>query len=913
MAASPSPRTRTAATDAVSPAAIAGADTRSRSRRRGPRVVVLLALLVLLPLVGSGWFAAGELGAKGEARRQADEIQEATTELVRLTDLRSALIDERNWVLAARGVVDIGLTIDLVSSLTGIDLRVEAERAKARVDMLAGVAALPGLPDRIEQARGDRSEELYETGRLYDQLEEEVGTRIDELFDLLIAGSGDMPAAGPLISTLRVLDAASTARSAVAAQLWSYFGTEFSGQRLGVAELQAVVEQRALYREARRGIERIADVDSGTARIVAEIERSPDALRFEQALEDLFVTSIIDGLPGTDLSVGDVLTRADEIVEVFNAGRVSSELHLDLVTAAGEDVTAATGRISDVAAADIRAAQVTIAVMIALSTVLAVAIARFIGRPLVGLASDVRRLRDGDLSGVARVAGPYEVREAANALDEAAAHLSVAERQATALAAGALDDPVLEQAPAGSLGASLQAAVRTLAASLSDRELLGTQLAHEATHDGLTQLANRSASLGQLQHSLARSRRVGHAVAVLFLDLDGFKDINDQHGHPAGDAVLCEVAQRFREAVREGDHVGRLGGDEFLVIAEPIADVAAAMELAERLRHAASRPIEVGEVMLQVHASIGVAISGDSDLTPDEVLRDADLAVYKAKQQGRNRIELCDDELRAGLSEQISMEIALRRAIDDDELTVHYQPVVAPFTRRLAGFEALVRWERPGHGLVGAEGFVDFAERSDLIVDIDCWVLERVVAQLATWQTDEDAETTGGLAVAVNVSARHLARDGFVENVLTPLRRHGVPGTLLVLELSEESLLRDLDAAAAKLGVLRAEGVTIAIDDFGTGYTSLAQLEGLPVDVLKIDRSFVGDRTSDSLVKLIIDTGHALGVRITAEGIETEEQAARLSELGSDGLQGYLYGRPVAPDDLGAGDMSGRYVGNATR
>ncbi len=222
-------------------------------------------------------------------------------------------------------------------------------------------------------------------------------------------------------------------------------------------------------------------------------------------------------------------------------------------------------------------------------------------------------------------------------------------------------------------------------------------------------------------------------------------------------------------------------------------------------------------------------------------------------------------------------------------MTVHYQPVVAPFTRRLAGFEALVRWERPGHGMVGADQFIEFAERSDLIVDIDCWVLDRVVAQLASWQAIAEM---GDIVVAVNVSGRHLARDRFVDDVLRPLRRHRVSGSQLVLEVTEGALLRDLDDAGAKLEILRSHGVTIAIDDFGTGYTSLAHLKTLPIDVLKIDRSFVGDRTSDSLVKLIIDTGHTLGARVTAEGIETDEQAARLAELGSDGLQGYLYGRP---------------------
>jgi predicted signal transduction protein with EAL and GGDEF domain len=358
------------------------------------------------------------------------------------------------------------------------------------------------------------------------------------------------------------------------------------------------------------------------------------------------------------------------------------------------------------------------------------------------------------------------------------------------------------------------------------------------------------------------------------------------------------VAQRLVTTVREGDHVGRLGGDEFVVIAEPVQGVEDAMGLADRVLAALREPIDIGTVMVDVGASIGVALSDGSDLTADEVLRDADLAVYRAKANGRDSIEICNEDLRNEVAEAADLSVAIRQAIEQDEFVMHYQPIVDSTTNELRALEALVRWERPGHsGLVPPDVFVTFAERSTLIVDLDRWVLDAVARQIAEWQTDP---RWSGVPVAINVSGRHLAHDRFVQHVLEPLQAHSIEPAAIIIEITESALLDDLASAAVKLQHLRDRGVLVSIDDFGTGYTSLAHLRSLPIDILKIDRSFTATAVNgpheESIVKLIIDTGHLLGARITAEGVETASEADTMVDLGSDSLQGFYYARPQPAD-----------------
>ena len=568
-----------------------------------------------------------------------------------------------------------------------------------------------------------------------------------------------------------------------------------------------------------------------------------------------------------------------------------------IIAAISERVDEGHNQVSIHAQADAsRAGRTTsrIGLLVLASILFAIGLASSIGRPLRRLEEGTRRLRDGEGWTPLKPTGPTEVREAMYAINEAAAHLELAERQAQVLAEGRLDDEVLNERAPGTLGLSLQEAVQTLARSLSDREEFRRRLAHEATHDGLTQLANRKASLAQLEQSLARTSRAHALLAVMFIDLDGFKEVNDTYGHQVGDAVLWTLGKRLYSTVRAGDHVGRLGGDEFLVTAEPVASRAEARMLAKRVADAVKEPMAIGSLSVSVTVSIGVAIAdGVNGLTATELLHDADLAVYRAKELGRSRIELCDEALHRELVRRSTIEDALRHAIPAGELTMFFQPILNAETRELASLEALVRWDRPGHGITSPDVFIPIAERTDLISDVDNWVVGQVLQQLAEWT---HVPGLCEVPISINVSGRHLAADGFVNDILDPVVRAGIDPSRLIVEITESALVDDLQSAAEKLQHLRSYSIKIAIDDFGTGYTSLGHLRSLPIDILKIDRTFISDDSASSLVKLIIDTGHLIGASITSEGIETADQAAHLSALGSDALQGFLFARPMPAD-----------------
>ena len=597
---------------------------------------------------------------------------------------------------------------------------------------------------------------------------------------------------------------------------------------------------------------------------------------------------------GLDVSV--ITGQSGAVAVPFRSATVAVEEHVGLVHAAAADVDKTTLALNRAVDRSSLLAIGRIAILVGTSILFALGLGSAIGKPLRRLAQGAQNLRDGAEAGPLSPSGPTEIREAMLAINEAGAHIELAERQAQALADGELDHGALTESAPGALGQSLQEAVQTLTGSLNERESFRRRLAHEATHDSLTQVANRKASLTHLEESLARTGRSGATLAVLFIDLDGFKEVNDQHGHPAGDAVLWALGKRISQAVRAGDHVGRLGGDEFLIIAEPVEGAGEALALAKRVADEASKPMAVGETTVVVTLSIGVAVSEPlTGLTATELLHDADLAVYRAKELGRARIELCNEELRQELANRADIEEALRHATTNDELSMHYQPILDAHTAELVSLEALLRWDRPGIGRIPPDLFIPIAERSDLITEIDKWVVRHVVQQLDQWTTNTHLKD---VTIAINISSRHLASDNFVTDILDPVLHGEIDPTRIVLEVTESALLHDLDSAAHKLQTLREQGLRIAIDDFGTGYTSLGHLRSLPLDILKIDRTFINDESAISLVKLIIDIGHLLGATITAEGIETAEQAAHLTQLGSDTLQGYLFARPMPAADV---------------
>jgi diguanylate cyclase (GGDEF)-like protein/PAS domain S-box-containing protein len=431
---------------------------------------------------------------------------------------------------------------------------------------------------------------------------------------------------------------------------------------------------------------------------------------------------------------------------------------------------------------------------------------------------------------------------------------------------------------------------------ITERKVMESELRHQALHDSLTELPNRTLLLDRLGHALALSRRRGLGVGVIFMDLDQFKLVNDALGHAAGDGLLRQVGERLETVVRGGDTVARLGGDEFVVLCEDIAP-SELDEVARRISHSLDGTFVVQGHEVHARASLGVVMAAPDD-EPDGVLRDADVAMYRAKELGRGRIQVFDADLRERASARFDIEAGLRRALRNDEFQVFYQPIIELTTQHVVGVEALVRWRTPDRGLVPPDVFIPVAESSGLIVPLGRWVLEEATRQTAQWR----AELAGceDFFVAVNLSARQLGRADLVEVVSGALDATALPPDALHLEITETVVMDDVERSIERLGHLRALGVHLAIDDFGTGYSSLSYLKRLPVDTLKVDRSFVDglgtDAHDSSITQAIVGLGSALGLGLVAEGVETEVQHAALRTMRCGRAQGYLWSPPLCRD-----------------
>ncbi|HYH28338.1 MAG TPA: EAL domain-containing protein [Actinomycetota bacterium] len=420
-------------------------------------------------------------------------------------------------------------------------------------------------------------------------------------------------------------------------------------------------------------------------------------------------------------------------------------------------------------------------------------------------------------------------------------------------------------------------------------------LTHMVMHDALTGLPNRTLAVDRLEQALARSKRKEATVAVLFLDLDRFKVINDSLGHSAGDRLLMAVGHRLSEAVRPSDTVARVGGDEFLIVCDDVADQDEALGIGRRVLEAVSRPFRVaeGEVVLATSVGVTLARAGDS---PEDLIRDADAAMYRAKEAGRARCELFDETMRNGVVERLHLEQSLRRAIAREEFRLHYQPLVSMGTGEVLGVEALLRWEDPERGLVQPNDFIPLAEETGLIVPIGEWVLREACSQGARWR----ALGLGDLRVAVNLSVRQLLEPSLAEVVEEALAQSKLEPGKLCLEITESVLTTDAEASVEALRALKRLGVQLAVDDFGTGYASLIYLKRFPVDVLKVDRAFVSglgtDPEDSAIVAGVVGLAKTLGLTPIAEGVETERQQDALVSLGCDLAQGYLFSRPQPAD-----------------
>jgi diguanylate cyclase (GGDEF)-like protein len=445
------------------------------------------------------------------------------------------------------------------------------------------------------------------------------------------------------------------------------------------------------------------------------------------------------------------------------------------------------------------------------------------------------------------------------------------------------------------------ARISAVGRDVTEQRRFEAALAHQATHDTLTDLPNRALLLDHLDLALARADRDTSVVALVFLDLDRFKSVNDTYGHDIGDDLLIAVAARITDVLRPGDTVARLGGDEFVILCEDVVDEHHAVAIAQRiLSLIEATPFNLRGSEVDITASAGIAISpGGSDAHPEALLRDADAAMYRAKDAGRDRLELFDESMRRRAAERLILAEELSGAIDNAEIVIHYQPCVCLQSGKVVAVEALARWQHPERGLLAPTEFIGLAEDTGLIVGLGLRVLSDACAQAKQWLDDYGPDAP---RVHVNLSARQLTAPNLSLLVRSVLEATGLTADRLCLEITESVLMEDAPTVIDAVRRLKDIGVSLAIDDFGTGYSSLSYLRRFPVDVLKVDQSFVDglgpDSDDSAIVAAIVNLARILDLEAVAEGVETPDQLALLRELGCAAAQGYLFARPVPAGEL---------------
>ncbi len=451
----------------------------------------------------------------------------------------------------------------------------------------------------------------------------------------------------------------------------------------------------------------------------------------------------------------------------------------------------------------------------------------------------------------------------------------------------------------------------SLSLEVERRREIEEQLEHQAYHDELTNLPNRSLFLDRLDQAIKQANRGGRKLAGMFLDLDNFKEINDSLGHATGDQVLVNIANKLRDTLREVDTISRLGGDEFTLIINSIENEQPVNNLVENLVDALRESMVIGDNELYITSSIGISVYPDDGETPEDLLRNADAAMYKAKDEGRNSYQFYTQDMTERAFERVLMETNLRRALEKEEFVVYYQPQYDVEQQVFVGMEALVRWEHPEMGMVSPAKFIPLAEETGLIVQMDRWVMRTAMAQVSEWY--RDGLNPGKLAL--NLAVKQLYQKDLLEMIGATMRATGFRPQWLALEITEGEIMRHPDKAINVLKHISELGIEIAIDDFGTGYSSLSYLKRLPLDKLKIDQSFVrdvpGDSEDEAIVLAIIALARSMGLDIIAEGVETLQQQAFLLQEGCSQIQGFLHGRPMTAEAMHALLSDGRAIARA--
>jgi diguanylate cyclase (GGDEF)-like protein len=862
-------------------------------------VTARLLVLVLVPVTATSLMGATFLSGRLAAARQADAVDHGVGKLRDLVMLRSALHTQQSISSMDLRLEQLGAERTAAVTFLGYDWRSEAPLARAQAmgaiaslgtDSPVQAEALAALFEHIDSRAIGSMATLGELSIYLGHTDADVARGFDHL---------EATATHPrLLAALRSLRAVSGMVDVASTQviglsrIWFVSPTE-SPQSVTAALAQLGTATANFNSDARRlhtlGVPRVE-------RAITELEASVEAQAFDGSAREA-----VDGQAAPSLVTPEG-TKA--IAAVFRGYFARDELLKAVVTAAVDSVRSEARSFSE---AQHTAFVIWGAAMLALagaSIAIAVLVSHSLARPLKGLARYAGEVNEGHLDVEPSAScdrGPQETRKVFEVVSALITHLKLLDAKASALANGNFDDPVLSHPLPGRLGRSLETSAAQLSLSMEEREDLQFHLAHQATHDLLTGIGNRPAAIAAIAAASERAARTGASYAVMFVNLNGFKSINASHGQPVGDQVLREVGTRLAANMRSGDVVARLGGDEFVLVTEGLASAVEATDIARHLIEIVTAPIPVDELRIEVGAAIGIALSLGEAEEPLEILGRANAAMSRAKRQERSAVEIFGEDMQRQLLERSEIEVALAAALvdaTDGGLELHYQPVLDVATGKMVSVEALIRWDRPGHGRLAPDAFIPIAESTSLIIDLDCWVLARAIRQLVAWSRIPELDE---VTVAINISGRHLLSGTLPGHLETALDRFGVDPHRLSIEITETVLLTDLTVAAAELDAVRALGISVAIDDFGTGYTSPAHLQQLPIDVLKVDRSFVsqlGDRRGTSLVRMIIDLGHAIDLSVVAEGVETTAELAALKRMGANHIQGYLFSKPLPPQAL---------------
>ncbi|GMR01632.1 MAG: hypothetical protein BMS9Abin19_1040 [Gammaproteobacteria bacterium] len=436
-----------------------------------------------------------------------------------------------------------------------------------------------------------------------------------------------------------------------------------------------------------------------------------------------------------------------------------------------------------------------------------------------------------------------------------------------------------------------------VARDVTERKIAEETINFQAYHDLLTKLPNRALLRDRLSLAINQAKREDEKLAVMFLDLDRFKNINDSLGHLIGDELLQQVSMRLKECIRAADTLARFGGDEFtLMIPKLHNGHEDASKLADKITHTLKRPFNVDGHELYVSASIGIALYPQDGTSMDTLIKHADVAMYHVKGQGKNGYQFYSDEMNVPYIEKLSLDTGIHKALDNNEFNLVFQPQVNLRTGEIVGVEALLRWDHPEHGAVSPSEFIPFAEESGLIIDIGYWVLNSACSELSRWRDAGLPE----IRMSINISARQLMEDSIVKNIISIMKDYNVPGHCLELEITEHAIMSDMDSVIRKLKELSSHDITIAIDDFGTGYSSLSYLHKLPIQTLKIDRTFLKEsrinKGDNTIINTIVAMAKGLNLNVIAEGVESQSQLEYLREIDCSEAQGFLFGKPLPPD-----------------